>query len=180
MQLTATFCCCWGISTDLVSGCVKDALFKGGWRQHLLMEAASAAARYVVENGHRCCAYVGSDLHFKFAFTTEQEAHMWNCAMRPRKRRRGGDDTIAVRISGRPLADVEIGAFVGPDDYNPADTRSANTAWGFAEAPGAFDPTHACSPGNAWDAWGSVDSDARTVSRVQHCVFMLRCWRMLT
>lgn len=135
---------------------------RGGWRQHLLMKAASAGARYVLDNGRRRCGYEGSDLHFAFAFTTEEAAHKWNYTMRPRKRPLGGDDAITVRVSGCPLADVEIGPFVGPDDYSPTDTRSANNAWGLPVGRGAPDPTHACSPENAWGSWGSVCSDAHT------------------
>ena len=117
-----------GHFSDLVAGCVKDAMSRGGWREHLLMKAASVAARYVLENGRRRCSYVGSDLHFAFAFKTEEAAHMWNCSIQPRKRPRGNDDVVEVSVSGCPLADVEIGAFVGPHDYNPTDTLSADTA----------------------------------------------------
>ncbi len=106
-------------------------MLRGGWRHHLITKAASAAARYVLHDGRPSCGYVGNDLHFSFAFKTEEAAHSWKCTARPRRPRPlGQSDAITMRLSSRPRADVEIGALVDPEDYDQTDTRSPDDAWG--------------------------------------------------
>lgn len=132
-------------------------MLRGGWRHHLITKAASAAARYVLHDGRPSCGYVGNDLHFSFAFKTEEAAHSWKCTARPRRPRPlGQSDAITMRLSSRPRADVEIGALVDPEDYDQMDTRSPD------------------------DAWGSFCSDARSVRWVHVlCLLATRCNRCI-
>ena len=114
---------------DLVSGIVRDAMSTGGWRQRLIREAALAPARHVIEEEQPCVVYKASDLHFMFAFTKEAAAYAWKSKLTPRKRSRSGDYAITMRVTGRAVADVTIGEYVQPGDYDPKDTDSLDASW---------------------------------------------------
>ena len=126
-NLTNTLYQC--LCPDLVSGIVRDAMSKSGWRQRLIRKASLVPARYVLEEEQPCVVYKGRDLHFEFAFTTEEAAYAWESEMTPKKRPRGGDYAITMRVTGRALADVTIGEYVRARDYDPKDTDSVHASW---------------------------------------------------
>lgn len=133
----------------LVSGIVHDAISEGGWRQRLIRQASRVPARYVMKGEHPCVSYKGSDLHFVFAFNTEEAAYAWKNATTARKRPRDDDSAVTMHVAARVLGDVEIGKYVEPEDYDPKDTDSIDTSWDtFFSSPSLFSRDTVLSTGD--------------------------------